>query len=41
VEDSTRRTRTDYWQAVYSSQTSLANVEFAIGTLSEYSAVVQ
>ncbi len=41
VEDSTRRTRTDYWQAVYGSQTSLADLEFAMGTLSEYSAVVQ
>lgn len=41
VEDATRRTRTDYWQAVYGSQTSLANLEFAMGTLSEYSAVVQ
>jgi outer membrane protein len=40
VEDSTRRTRADYWQAVYGTQTSLANLEFAMGTLSEYSAVV-
>jgi outer membrane protein TolC len=41
VEESTRRTRTDYWQAVYGSQASVANLEFAMGTLSEYSAVVQ
>jgi outer membrane protein TolC len=40
-EESMRRTRTDYWQAVYGSQTSLANLEFAMGTLSEYSALVQ
>lgn len=41
VEDSTRRTRTDYWQSVYGSQTSLASLEFAMGTLSETSALVQ
>lgn len=41
VEESTRRTRTDYWQAVYGSQASVANLEFAMGSLSEYSAVAQ
>ncbi len=41
AEESTRRTRTDYWQAVYGSQTSFANLELAMGTLSPASPVVQ
>ena len=40
VEESVRRTRADYWQAVYRVETGLAGLEFATGTLSPHSSVV-
>jgi outer membrane protein TolC len=41
AEESTRRTRTDYWQAIYAFQTAFANLELAMGTLSEASALMR
>jgi outer membrane protein TolC len=40
VEDAVRRTRTDYWQAVYRVETSLAHLEYATGILSSQSSAV-
>lgn len=40
AEESTRRSQTDYWQAVYSYQVGYANLELASGTLSPQSPVV-
>jgi outer membrane protein TolC len=41
AEESTRRTQTDYWQAVCAFQTAFANLELAMGALSENSRVIQ
>jgi outer membrane protein len=40
AEESTRRSQTDYWEAVYRFQTSYAGLELASGTLSLQSPVV-
>lgn len=40
AEETTRRTQTDYWQAVYSYQVGYANLELASGTLGPQSPVV-
>lgn len=40
VQESTQRSKSDYWQAVYRVQTSYAGVELATGTLSPSSPVV-
>lgn len=40
AEEATRRSQTDYWQAVYSYQVGYANIELASGTLSPQSPVV-
>jgi len=40
VQESTLRTKADYWQAVYRVQTSYAGVEFATGSISASSPVV-
>ncbi len=40
TEEAARRTRTDYWQAVYNYQTAYANLELATGTLDVNSPVV-
>ncbi|HYG97601.1 MAG TPA: TolC family protein [Terriglobales bacterium] len=41
VEDAARRTRTDYWDALYRMHTSYAALELATGTLSPNSQVVK
>jgi outer membrane protein len=40
AEDATRRSQTDYWEAVYRFHTSYANLELAGGTLNPQSPVV-
>ena len=40
AEEATRRSQTDYWEAVYRFHTSYANLELASGTLSPRSPVV-
>jgi outer membrane protein TolC len=40
AEDATRRSQTDYWEAVYHFQTSYANLELASGNLNPQSPVV-
>jgi outer membrane protein len=40
AEETTRRSQTDYWQAVYSYQVGYANLELASGTLGPQSPVV-
>ncbi len=40
AEEATRRSQTDYWEAVYRFHTSYANLELAIGTLNIQSPVV-
>jgi outer membrane protein TolC len=40
AEDATRRSQTDYWEAVYHFQTSYANLELASGSLNPQSPVV-
>jgi outer membrane protein TolC len=40
AEEATRRSQTDYWEAVYSFHTSYANLELASGTLNPQSPVV-
>ncbi len=40
AEEATRRSQTDYWEAVYRFHTSYANLELASGTLSPQSPVV-
>jgi len=40
AEEATRRSQTDYWEAVYRFHTSYANLELARGTLSPQSPVV-
>ena len=40
AEEATRRSQTDYWEAVYRFHTSYANLELAIGTLNPQSPVV-
>jgi outer membrane protein len=40
AEEATRRTQTDYWEAVYRFHTSYANLELASGTLNPQSPVV-
>ena len=40
AEETTRRTQTDYWQAVYSYQVGYANLELASGTLGPQSPVI-
>jgi outer membrane protein TolC len=40
VQESTQRTKADYWQAVYRVQTSYAGVELATGIISPSSPVV-
>ncbi|MFB3917027.1 MAG: TolC family protein [Terriglobales bacterium] len=39
-EEAARRSRTDYWQAVYNYQTAFANLQLAMGTLNAQSPVV-
>ncbi len=40
AEDDTRRSQTDYWEAIYHFQISYANLELAIGSLNLQSPVV-
>ena len=40
AEDATRRSQTDYWEAIYHFQTSYANLELASGSLNPQSPVV-
>src|ERR1700680_5335600 len=40
AEAATRRSQTDYWEAVYRFHTSYANLELASGSLNPQSAVV-
>jgi len=40
AEEASRRSQTDYWEAVYHFQTSYANLELASGSLNAQSPVV-
>jgi outer membrane protein TolC len=40
VEEASRRSQTDYWEAVYRYHTGYANLELAVGTLNPQSPVV-
>ena len=40
AEDATRRSQTDYWEAIYHFRTSYANLELASGNLNPQSPVV-
>ncbi len=41
AEDAARKSRTDYWQALYAYRTAMANLELAMGTLTPNSPAVQ
>ncbi len=41
AEDAARKSRTDYWQAVYAYRTAFANLQLAMGTLNPNSPAVQ